>query len=552
MKISLACIAGNCEDLLPRFLDHFQPHFDEVIIVRAVGSQAADETLDIAKSRGCITGEYLNAKHPEWPHVDSFGAARNAAWKLATGDWIVWADMDDLTEGLELLRPTLESFKPEVLMLQCPYVVPDQRIGCNMRERAVRRGEFTWFGEIHECMTPVNPQEYPYVKTDKIKWIHRPLTSRKPSSERNLRILESIEKKAHGHIFYLFTELSQHPERAADAMDYAKEFLAHPEASDTEKYEVFLMLAGMSDAPETIAGFLHAAYRIAPHRAEALYELANLELTCGDPSKGLAYVNACRALPWPKETVWNLRKEFYGRSAESLKWQAMRLNGEREKADALEFNAFARAGGDISLLHATRGRPGKASNARKIWLDRAKHPERIEHIFAFDDNDADSLALARFRAVCVPNGGGCVAAWNAAAERSSGQILVQLSDDWIPPIHWDEEIRSRLNTEQPQVLAVHDGHRTDALMCMAILTRKRWQDQGFLFHPDFTGVFSDNYFSDMAYRDGVVVHAVGLTFEHQHPLFDKSVEVDTTYSTQNSEVAYKYGKAVYDRLTCNP
>jgi glycosyltransferase involved in cell wall biosynthesis len=549
MKISLACIAGNCADLLPRFLDHFQPHFDEVIIVRAIGNQAADETLDIAKSRGCVTGEHLNASHPDWPHVDDFGAARNAAWKLASGDWIVWADMDDLTDGLELLRPMLEGLKPEVLMVQCPYVVPDQRIGENMRERAVRRGEFTWFGPIHECMTPVRKQEYPYVKTDKIKWIHRPLTSRQPSSERNLRILESIQDKAHGHIFYLFTELSQIPERGKDALEYAKQFLAHPDSSDTEKYEVFLMLAGMADSPETIAGFLHSAYRIAPHRAEALYELANLELTCGDPKRGQAYVNACRSLPWPKESVWNLRKEFYGRTADSLKWQAMRLNGEREKADALEFNAWTMAGGDISLIHATRGRPAKSSNARKIWLDRAKHPERIEHIFAFDSDDKDSLALARFRAVCVPSGGGCVAAWNTAAEHSHGQILVQLSDDWIPPQHWDEELRSRLNVEQPQVLKIHDGHRTDDLLCMAILTRKRYMEQGFLFHPAFTGVYSDNYFTDQAAKDGVIVHAAGLTFEHEHPIFDKSVEVDETYSKQNSETAYAYGKAVYDMLS---
>jgi len=548
MKISLACIAGNCEELLPRFLDHFQPYFDEVVIVRAIGNQQHDFTLTIARNRGCVTGEYFNVAHPEWDHVDDFGAARNAAWKLATGDWIVWADMDDLTENLDKLRPFLASLKPDVAMVQCPYVVPDQRIDRNMRERAVRQGDFHWHGPIHECMAATGDKEYTFATTEEIKWLHRPLSNRTPAGPRNLRILESLDNKTAGHLFYIFTELSQHPTRQGEALEVAKQFLSHPDAGDTERYEVFLMAAGMADDPVTIAAFLHQAYRVAPHRAEALYELANLELSVGSPLRGLAYVRSCIAQPWPKETVWNMRREFYGRSAQSLYRQALRLTGEREHADALEFNSWQQAGGDISLIHATRGRPGQASQCRKIWMDRARHPERIEHIFAFDDDDKESFPLSRFNSVCIKRSGGCVAAWNAGAERANGRIIVQLSDDWNPPQYWDDELRNRLDTSKPQVLAIHDGHREDDLLCMAIMTRKRYLDQGFMFHPDFTGVFSDNHFTDMAKKDGVIVDAKDLVFEHAHPIFGKA-EVDETYANQNSELAYKFGKSVYDRLT---
>jgi glycosyltransferase involved in cell wall biosynthesis len=548
MKISLACIAGNEELVVDRFLDTFQPHFDEVIIVRAIGNQKPDRTIDIARRRGCVICEYLN-QNKEWPHVDDFAAARNAAFEEATGDWVVWADLDDIAEGLETLRPDLEKLPPEVLMLQAPYVVPDQRIAFNMRERAVRRGSFKWVGAVHEFLSPVDPQQYPYVSSDRVRWIHAPLASRdtKARAERNIRILESLETQTAGELYYLFSEYSQHEGKQELALPVAQKFLAHPDAGDVEKYEVFHLLASMCDSPETIASFLHQAYRIAPHRAEALYELANLELTAGNPQRGLAYIRSAQALPLPAKKDWNLRSEFYGHSGRSLLWQAMRMTGESGHANALEFNSWVQAGGDISLLHATRGRPEQASRCRALWLDRATQPEKIEHIFAVDQNDDESNALLRFRSVVCPVGGGCVAAWNQAAKVSSGQILLQLSDDWIPPRGWDEELRRRLDTSKEQVLQISDGNRNDDLLCMAILTRKRHEKQGYLFHPDFTGVFSDNWFTDCAHRDGVIVPAKDLVFEHAHPVFGKG-QMDATYEKQNSIPAYKYNQAVYEGL----
>ena len=36
------------------------PHFDEVVIVRAIGWQDPDNTIKIAKERGCKVGVYYN------------------------------------------------------------------------------------------------------------------------------------------------------------------------------------------------------------------------------------------------------------------------------------------------------------------------------------------------------------------------------------------------------------------------------------------------------------------------------------------------------------
>ena len=100
MKISLAIIAGNVAHWMPRFLDSFGPLFDEVVVVRAIGAQNPDDTLDIARARRCVCAEYHNDdEHADWPHVDDFAAARNLAFKLASGDYIAWADTDDVFGG---------------------------------------------------------------------------------------------------------------------------------------------------------------------------------------------------------------------------------------------------------------------------------------------------------------------------------------------------------------------------------------------------------------------------------------------------------------------
>jgi hypothetical protein len=110
-------------------------------------------------------------------------------------------------------------------------------------------------------------------------------------------------------------------------------------------------------------------------------------------------------------------------------------------------------------------------------------------------------------------------------------------------------ILERINdTLKPAVLQVSDGHRTDDLMCMAILTRARYLDQRYLFHPDFFSMYSDNWFSECAHRDGVVIDARDLVFEHLHPAFGKG-EMDEVYKRSNDFGNYVNGQCLFNRLS---
>jgi hypothetical protein len=205
----------------------------------------------------------------------------------------------------------------------------------------------------------------------------------------------------------------------------------------------------------------------------------------------------------------------------------------------------------ISLLHATRGRVAGAIAARDGWLEAAEFPEQIEHIFAFDRDDAQSVAgLGAYRHVVVEEQDrGCVAAWSLAARASKGQILVQLSDDWVPLRHWDRKIIERFrDVSKPGVLKISDGRRVDDLICMAIFTRA-WLEAlgGEFLSAEYFGVYSDDEFSFRAYEAGVVIDARDLVFQHLHPNYDHSLPVDETHQRQNAPARRMNGRDIFLR-----
>lgn len=190
-----------------------------------------------------------------------------------------------------------------------------------------------------------------------------------------------------------------------------------------------------------------------------------------------------------------------------------------------------------------------AWKTRQEWFRLASDPDSIEHIFGIDANDPESVPLMVARAVVVNGSGGPVAAWNECAKLSRGAVMVQLSDDFAAFPGWDKAILSAIgDITIPAVLAVSDGHRTDDLLCMAILTRARHDQQGYLFHPEFFSMFSDNWFTECAHRDGVLIDARDrITFEHMHPAFGKG-EDDATYARSNDSYQYHTGEGILKRL----
>lgn len=553
-KISLCMIVGNVAEYIERCLRSFAPVADEIVLVRAIGAAKPDDTQAIAMrvcrelGKPLVWAEYKNKpEHADWPHVDNFAAARQMSFDLASNDYCFWCDSDDTLEsGAEFVREHAAAAKFDAYVF--PYKI--STLGVSIpRERLVNRRAGRWQYPVHECFTfNVEPVSGPH--DDRVVIAHAPLMTKTGSNERNLRILRSIpDSEMHpGLLYHLHGEL-QGIGDIEGSIKAAMRAFEDPRLGRPERYEMLLNIARMTTDPAQRETLLHEAYKTDPTRREALGSLSGNALDFGKPDLALAYAQQMRATPPPRHTDWNNRKHFYGYVGTDIYCQALRANGMTMEAETIRRDALMRAGGcKISLLHATRGRPQGAVIARKLWYDLADHPDEIEHIFAFDNDDADSHCLRRFNHVELQPGGGCVAAWNAAAAASLGQVLIQLSDDWTPVQGWDTLILNRLgDLKQPRVLAISDGHRNDDLLCMAICTRAYYGQDCFLFHPEFTGVYSDNWFTELAHARGQVIQARDIVFDHRHPIFTGK-PMDATHAAQNAPERYVQGKAVLEKL----
>ena len=208
----------------------------------------------------------------------------------------------------------------------------------------------------------------------------------------------------------------------------------------------------------------------------------------------------------------------------------------------------------ISLLHATRGTPERALATRKIWIDRADEPEKVEHIFGIQSDDMESIkAFTAANAYwwCTPPppawASSSVANWNVCAQFSTGDILVVIADDLTPPQGWDTQLRKLPDPTQKWSCYVPDSVRQDGLMCHPVLSRALYESLEYVFCPKYHGVFCDNDFTNRAMLKAPIYSVKGLQWQHDHPI-NGTREEDDVVKIQNSRHAYDFGSRVFSKM----
>lgn len=563
---SLAAIIGNESHHIERFIRTFEPVFDELVLVRAIGKALPDDTFELAASvatKPLLLAEYRNHPDLDWTHVDNFASARQMAFDLACGDFIMWADADDMIddESAKKLRSEVDLGNFDVLFMHYRVIGAPSL----MRERVLRKGFGRWCNCVHEAVS--FPSTFKRSIRMDIEILHLPMPdqSGKPKGpagiERNLRILEHAIEPAALVYFYLHRD-SMLLNKIEKAIEWGKLAIAAPNLTPAEKYRVYFNIAmifcGMRDFIQA-ENFAMNGMRLCPDRRECFCVMSMTAIEQKRYPHALHWIQLAKCIQAPQlqnRPNW-FADDWYTWRADLTHSFLLRKLGLREEAAAVDDSEHV-GRPIISLLHATRGRPQAAIDARDRFFSMAFKPGMIEHIYAIDTDDKQSLQeLDGFNVVLVEPGGGCVRAWNAAAAASRGRVLIQMSDDWTPPYLWDNSILWALKdaVEKPKsaVLAISDGIRSDKLLCMAILTRPYYLSQRhektgepYLFHPDYLGVYSDNEFTVRAYENGVVIEAKEIVFKHEHP-FVTGAPLDATYEAQNAPERYAHGLAVFNR-----
>jgi hypothetical protein len=128
-------------------------------------------------------------------------------------------------------------------------------------------------------------------------------------------------------------------------------------------------------------------------------------------------------------------------------------------------------------------------------------------------------------------------------------IVVLVSDDMIPRIRgYDEVIRNHMIARFPDrngVLWFNDGHQENRLNTLSILGRRFYDDQGYLYHPEYKSLFCDTEFTDQCrseYKDKCL-YVPYCIIRHEHPGTGYAQNMDKLYQTNQrywNEDMYTY------------
>lgn len=309
--ISMALIVRDAEATLERCLASLAGHVDEIVVV---DTGSTDETRAIARRH---TDRVF-----DFPWVDDFARARQAAFDHATGEWVGWQDADEVLVNGAALRPAVAALDARAnRVLWRTFRGRDahaQPLLTYWQERLVRHdGAHQWRGRVHEVLVaadPARPSEDRYFRD--IRTLHED-DAGGAGTDRNLRILEAAIEGAEAAgtspdsrtLYYLAREYSDHG-RVAEALTSYRRYLTVA-TWDDERYlaeiEVGRLLAGQRDWDGAAAACARAMI-LKPRWPMAYLDLAALAYYREQWADVIHWSDAGRALPPPETRLFVSRR----------------------------------------------------------------------------------------------------------------------------------------------------------------------------------------------------------------------------------------------------
>ena len=142
-----------------------------------------------------------------------------------------------------------------------------------------------------------------------------------------------------------------------------------------------------------------------------------------------------------------------------------------------------------------------------------------------------------------------VEATNKGAKEATGDVLIYVSDDMFPPDRWGELLENEIitnNYNDEFLIKVNDGLQpfNIAIATVPIISKKMYETQGYLWHPEYKSMFCDEFAYWKAKTMGWLKLAPHITIQHEHPSNGKAIN-DQTYI--DSAKNWDQGKSTFAR-----
>ena len=209
----------------------------------------------------------------------------------------------------------------------------------------------------------------------------------------------------------------------------------------------------------------------------------------------------------------------------------------------------------FSIIHPSRSRILLAEKTAIEWIENSS--QSLEYIFSIDSDDYQlesyySLA-ARLRykftssVITVIEGvnSNVIQAMNSGAKHSTGDLLVCISDDFHCFKNWDLELLKVVDIKSCQLIRTNDtiSHIEQRIAQLPILTRPLYDLLGYVYYPEYTGMFADNDLAEICDLLGFYIDATHLTFQHRHYTNGLSKN-DLTYKRHNTNSSWQLGQSI--------
>lgn len=167
----------------------------------------------------------------------------------------------------------------------------------------------------------------------------------------------------------------------------------------------------------------------------------------------------------------------------------------------------------ISIIHPTRNRPQQAFNTMQRWVGNADND--IEYVLSIDSDDTSDYSMFNCYVLIGDNKSAIEAINKAASNHITGDVLVVVSDDFNnPPPHWDSKLLRDIDGKKDFIVKTQDGLQP-ILITLPIMDKTYWQRFGYVYHPDYIHLFSDQEMTAVGHMLGKVITS-SLVIPHNH------------------------------------
>lgn len=205
----------------------------------------------------------------------------------------------------------------------------------------------------------------------------------------------------------------------------------------------------------------------------------------------------------------------------------------------------------ISIIHPSRQRPDMAFKTKSNWMSRATHRSEIEYVLSIDNDDPEYHNYNwMFRhqydtRIEYNNNESAIQAINCVVAKTTGNIIVVVSDDFDCFDGWDEYLINHLSGFDDYLVKTSDGYMSnDWLITLPIMDRKYYNRFGYIYHPDYKHMFSDTEMTTVGHMLGNVLDLqnANAVFKHNHYTI-QGMEKDAV--NIKNDATWNQGKALF-------